>query len=45
MSLYSAGGGALLGTFFSGDIERGGVFEEEARRPRDDSGDKDMSLL
>lgn len=34
MSLYSSTGGSLFGTFLSGERDRGGVFEDDARRPR-----------
>jgi hypothetical protein len=34
MSSYALGEGALLGTFFSGVNDRGGVFEVEVRLPR-----------
>lgn len=34
MFLYSAAKGVLLGTFFSGERDLGGVFEVDMRRPR-----------
>lgn len=45
ISLYSDGGGALLDDFFPGEMERGGVVEEDARRSCLVNGDHEMTLL
>ncbi len=35
ISLYAVGGGILIGTFFSGDNDRGGVLAVDVRLPRE----------